>query len=95
VALPIIAREERIQFLNVHHEQQRNLHVDVNAFARIRESSQRIQQLIHNHHIQQEHKHNNVHSQILASGPAAEMIRQQIPRPNQVARWNFAIISEA
>ena len=34
VALPIIARKERIQFLNLHHEQQRNLHVDMDALAR-------------------------------------------------------------
>ena len=53
LANPMQIEKELIQFLNLRHEQQKSLHVDMDAlarqaFARIDESSQRIQQLVHN-----------------------------------------------
>jgi hypothetical protein len=83
--------------LNLYHEQQWNLHVDVDAlayqaFAQIDESSQRIQQLIHNHHKQQPRQRALANTCIWAS---CKILRQQIPRPNQFAQWHFSMISDA
>ena len=97
LANPMPIEKERIQFLNLYHEQQRNLHVDVDAlayqaFAQIDESSQRIQQLIHNHHKQQPRQRALANTCIWAS---CKILRQQIPRPNQFAQWHFSMISDA